>query len=107
MIKNIVTRAGFYPYNYFFIIFSKKTEPLSLSLSFSQSPPLPLMFWLFLSASLWIYHFISVLALNNQLYTSHISIKRALIELCLQALLSDIKEQNQVSRSYHQWKREF
>jgi hypothetical protein len=38
----------------------------------------------------------NVLALNNQLYTSHISIKRSLIELCLQALLSDIKEQKQV-----------
>jgi hypothetical protein len=39
---------------------------------------------------------LAFLALNNLLYTSHISIKRSLVELCLQALLSDIKDQSQV-----------
>jgi len=35
---------------------------------------------------------VNLLALNNKLYISHVSIKRSLCELCVQALLSDMKE---------------
>ena len=38
---------------------------------------------------------INLLALNNKLFTSHVVMKRRLAELCVQALLSDIKEKNQ------------
>jgi hypothetical protein len=45
-----------------------------------------------------LYVFFLYTALNNELYTSHIYMKRTLIELCLQALLTDIRDQSQVSR---------
>ena len=34
---------------------------------------------------------INLLALNNKLYTSHALLKRRLTELCIQAILSDLK----------------
>lgn len=38
---------------------------------------------------------INLLALNNKLFTSHVIVKRKLCEMCIQALLSDIREKNQ------------
>ena len=40
---------------------------------------------------------INMLALNNKLYASHAYLKRKLTELFLQAILSDLKEKNQVN----------
>ena len=40
---------------------------------------------------------INMLALNNKLYTSHASLKRRLTELCVQAILADLKEKHQVT----------
>eukprot|EP00090_Calanus_glacialis_P023550 TRINITY_DN363_c0_g1_i1.p1 TRINITY_DN363_c0_g1~~TRINITY_DN363_c0_g1_i1.p1 ORF type:complete len:2732 (-),score=430.45 TRINITY_DN363_c0_g1_i1:184-7587(-) len=40
---------------------------------------------------------INMLALSNKLYASHAYLKRKLTELCLQAILSDLKEKNQVT----------
>ena len=40
---------------------------------------------------------INLLALNNKLYTSHACFKRKLTELCIQAILSDLKEIHQVT----------
>ena len=40
---------------------------------------------------------INLLALNNKLYTSHACFKRKLTELCIQAILSDLKEKHQVT----------
>lgn len=38
---------------------------------------------------------VNLMALNNKLFISHMVMKRKIIELCLQALLSDIREKNQ------------
>ena len=40
---------------------------------------------------------INLLALNNKLYTSHALLKRKLTELCIQAILSDLREKQAVN----------
>ena len=40
---------------------------------------------------------INLLALNNKLYSSHTRLKRVLTELCIQAILSDLKEKRHVT----------
>ena len=46
---------------------------------------------------------INMLALSNKLYASHACLKGKLTELCLQAILSDLKEKNQVIINHGIW----
>ena len=49
---------------------------------------------------------INLLALNNKLYASHASLKRSLSELCIQAVLSELKEKNSVTTEMAQLARQ-
>ena len=49
---------------------------------------------------------INLLALNNKLYASHATLKRRLTELCIQAILSDLKEKSSVTTEMAQLARQ-